>query len=171
MIDREEPEFKGWLETLTGPEKRTANKVIRIVTSEARMSDERRKEIMSYIKTSFDQLAFRELIAVLDEDPSNANLLNAFEEWRVIEAREVLRLVQGRPQAIEQFARMIKIDAREVPELHDYFAEFPWILDPSWIQVYDEVHYSTLLKNQFPDDNLDRSIANGQKLTVHKILI
>jgi len=154
-VIREEPEFKGWLQTLTGPEKKVANKIIVIVTSEERMSSERRKEIMSYVRTSFDQKAFHELIATLEENPSAANLLNAFEEWHVIEAREVLRLVKGRLQAIEHFDRMIKTDAREVPELHDFFVKFPWILDPSWIEVYDEVYYSDLLRKNFPDDRLD----------------
>ena len=154
-VIREEPEFKEWLQTLTGPEKKVANKVIKIVTSQERMSNERRKEIMSYVKTSFDQQAFRELVVAVEEDPSAANLLSAFEEWRVIEAREVLRVVQGRLEAIEQFDRMIKTDAREVPELHNYFAKFPWILDPSWIEVYDEVYYSKLLRENFPDDHLE----------------
>jgi len=154
-VIREEPEFKGWLQTLTGPEKKVADKVIKIVTSEERMSGDRRKEIMSYVKTSFDQQAFRNLVATLEENPTAANLLSTFEEWRVIEAREILRLVQGRLKAIEQFDRMIKTDAREVPELHNYFAKFPWILDPSWIEVYDEVYYSDLLKRNFPDAELE----------------
>jgi hypothetical protein len=174
-VIREEPEFKEWLQTLTGPEKKVANKVIKIVTSEEAVSDERRKEIMSYVKTSFDQQAFRELVVTLEENPSAANLLSAFEEWRVIEAREVLRLVKGRLQAIEQFDQMIKTNAREVPELHKFFANFPWILDPSWIEVYDEVHYSDLLRANFPDNSLDEPdrridfVCMGVGDTVHVV--
>jgi hypothetical protein len=156
-VVREEPEFKEWLQSLTGPEKKIADKVVKVVTSEEKMSDDRRKEIMSYVKTSFDQQAFRELVTTLEENPSAVNLLVAFEEWRVIEAREILRLVKGRLEAIKQFDYMIKTDAREVPELHKFFAKFPWILDPSWLEVYDEVYYSDLLRKEFPDDNLETS--------------
>ena len=174
-VIREEPEFKEWLQTLTGPEKKVANKVIKIVTSEERMSNKRRKEIMSYIKTSFDQQAFRELIITLEEHPSAANLLSTFEEWHVIEAREVLRLVKGRLQAIKQFDRMIKTNAREVPKLHNFFAKFPWILDPSWIEVYDEVYYSELLRKNFPDAKLEEPnrridfVCMGVGDTVHVV--
>jgi len=154
-VIRKDADLSNWLQTLTGPEKSVANKVIKIVTSEERMTNERRKEVMSYVKTSFDQQAFQGLIATLDESPSAANLLNAFEEWRVIEARAIFRLVKGRLQAIEQFNEMIKTDAREVPELHNFFAKFPWILDPSWIEVYDEVYYSDLLRKNFPDVKLE----------------
>lgn len=174
-VVRDEPEFKEWLKTLTGPEKKVADKVVKIVTSEETMSNERRKEIMSYVKTSFDQQAFHQLVATLDENPSAANLLDAFEELRVIEAREVLRLVEGRLKAIEQFDHMIKTDAREVPELHNFFAKFPWILDPSWIEVYDEVYYSDLLRQNFPDDKLDEPdrridfVCMGVGDTVHVV--
>lgn len=170
---REEPQFKEWLKTLTGPEEKVANKVIKIVTSEEKLSDDRRKEIMSYVKTSFDQQAFRELINNLEEDPSAVNILTAFEEWRVIEAREILRLVKGRLETIEQFDKMIRTNAKEVPTLHKFFGKFPWILDPSWIEVYDEVHYSDLLRKTFPDDKLkepDRRIdfvCMGVGDTVH----
>ena len=170
---REEPQFKEWLKTLTGPEEKVANKVIKIVTSEEKLSDDRRIEIMSYVKTSFDQQAFRELVNNLEEDPSAVNILTAFEEWRVIEAREILRLVKGRLETIEQFDNMIRTNAKEVPTLHKFFAKFPWILDPSWIEVYDEVHYSDLLRKTFPDDKLkelDRRIdfvCMGVGDTVH----
>lgn len=170
---REEPQFKEWLKTLTGPEEKVANKVIKIVTSEEKLSDDRRKEIMSYVKTSFDQQAFRELVNNLEEDPSAVNILTAFEEWRVIEAREILRLVKGRLETIEQFDNMIRTNAKEVPTLHKFFAKFPWILDPSWIEVYDEVHYSDLLRKTFLDDKLEESdrridfVCMGVGDTVH----
>jgi len=154
-VIREDTEFKEWLETLTGPEKKIADKIIKILTSQYAITDERRKEIMSYVRTSFDQQAFHQLVAVLDENPTAANVLNAFEEWRVIEAREILRLVQGRLKTIAQFEKMIKSDAKEVPEIHEYFVKFPWILDPSWIEIYDEVHYSDLLREGFPDKKLE----------------
>jgi hypothetical protein len=174
-VIREEPQFNEWLTTLTGPEEKIANKVIKIVTSEEKLSDDRRIEMMSYVKTSFDQQAFRELVNTLDENPSAINILNAFEEWRVIEAREILRLVKGRLETIEQFDKMIRTNAREVPELHKFFANFPWILDPSWIEVYDEVHYSDLLRKTFPDTKLkepDRRIdfvCMGVGDTVHVV--
>jgi hypothetical protein len=172
---REEPQFQEWLKTLTGPEEKVANKVIKIVTSEEKLSDDRRKEIMSYVKTSFDQQAFRELVSNLEEDPSSVNILAAFEEWRVIEAREILRLVKGRLETIEQFDHMIKTNAKEVPTIHKFFAKFPWILDPSWIEVYDEVPYSTLLRKKYPDDKLKESdrridfVCMGVGDTVHVV--
>jgi len=154
-VVREDPEFKKWLQQLTGPEAKVANKVIKAIASDEKLSDERRIELAGYMKESFEFQVFRELAEALGENPADATLIELFEEWRVIEAREILRVAQGRLKAIKQFEEFVRTDAREVPTIHKYFAEYPWILDPSWTIAYDEAYYSELLRNQFPDNKLD----------------
>jgi hypothetical protein len=90
----------------------------------------------------------------LGDNPDDVKVLELFLEWDVIEAREILRLVQGRLLNIEKFEGFMKSDAREKPTIHDFFRKWPWMLDPSWTRWRDEVHFSKLLRENFPDHKL-----------------
>jgi len=174
-VIREEPKFKKWLDELTGPELKTANKVIAVITRDEKLSDDRRKELAGFVMESFDYKVFHELVGALGENPEDARLIDIFEEWGVIEGREILRVAEGRVRAIEQFERFVKEDAKEVPTIHQYFAEYPWILDPSWTIAYDESYYSQLLRENFPDDKLEEQnrridfVCIGAGDTIHVV--
>ncbi|WP_167492175.1 ATP-binding protein [Leptospira koniambonensis] len=152
-VIREDPEFTDWLEGLSTPEKKVANKVINAITADGVLPDERVKELTGYIKSSFEFQVFKELAAVISEEPTvdDRKLIELFEEWDIIEAREVHKVAEGRLLAIQQLEKMIVTNAREVPEIHQFLASYPWILDPSWTIAYDETYYSTLLKDNFKE--------------------
>ena len=38
-----------------------------------------------------------------------------------------------------------------MPTLHNFLKEFPWVLDARWTLIDDEVHYSDLLRKEFPE--------------------
>jgi predicted nucleotidyltransferase len=40
----------------------------------------------------------------------------------------------------------------EVPTLHRFLKEFPWVLDPRWNMIADEVEYSDMLRNRYGDE-------------------
>ena len=154
-VIREDPEFKDWLESLPPAESKLANKVIKAVTGDEHIDDERRKELARFMKDSFEQQVFQEMVASLPEQPEDAKLIEIFEEWGFIEAREILRIVKGRISTIEQFMKFVKENAKEKPTIHNFFKEWPWILDPTWTKWSDEVYFSQLLRDEFPDDDLD----------------
>lgn len=172
---REEPVTAKWLEKLSPPERKTANKIIKTIARSEKLDAERQKELMQYARDSFEVQVFRDLVNELGNDPDDAKLLELFEEWRVIEAREVLRIAEGRIESIEHFDKLVKKNAKEVPDLHKYLAEFPWILDPTWTKVEDEVHYSELLRKHFPNEELDEKnrridfVCLGAGDTVHVV--
>lgn len=64
------------------------------------------------------------------------------------------RVTEGRIATIEKLQRLIDQDALEVPTLHNFLKEFPWVIDPRWTLVDDEVRYSDLLRQNFnePDE-------------------
>ena len=111
----------------------------------------------------------------LGDHPNPAQLLSMFEEWNVVEAREMGNVVAGRLKAIKRLDDLIKAQAKEVPELHNFFKKFPWLLEPTWTQWQDEVHYSDLLRERFPDARLAEKnrridfLAIGVGDTVHVI--
>jgi len=153
----EDPEYEEWYNHLTVHEKRVAKRVIKAITTGSDMPEERVVELANYMRESFDHQVFRELVDAIDESPSEArgNLVALFKEWSLIEAKEVLRVAKGRLAAIEKLEKYIWEDAREVPEIHDFLAEYPWILDPTWTIVEDESYYSKLLRKKFPEESLD----------------
>jgi hypothetical protein len=174
-VIRDDPEFKEWLVNLPPAEAKLANKVIKAVTGDERIDDEKRKDLARFMKDSFEQQVFQEMIASLPDEPEDAKLIEIFAEWGFIEAKEILRVVKGRISTIEQFVKFVKEDAKEKPTIHNFFKEWPWILDPTWTQWNDEVHFSTLLREEFPDKNLDEPnrridfVCVGAGDTVHVV--
>lgn len=172
---REDPEIKTWLDGLDVPQARMASKIIRVITSGENMDDAKQKELMLYAIASFEQSAFLEMVGTLDEHPDPAMLLELFREYNMVEARELERIVKARLKTIDRLVRFMNENAREIPTLHDYFKDSPWMLDPAWTQWQDEAPYSRLLKERFPDERLewkDRRIdfmAIGVGDTVHVV--
>lgn len=172
---REDSEIKSWLDSLDTSQTKTANKIIQIVTSGEKMDDNKRKELVLYAKASFEQSVFLEMISTLDDQPDPVTLLEVFKECNMVEARELERIVRARLETIDYLVKFIHENAKEVPTLHDYFAQSPWMLDPTWTQWQNEVYYSEMLKEQFPDKKLDESdrridfLAIGIGDTVHVV--
>ena len=113
-------------------------------------------ELEPIIKTSLDFLEFDTFWEITQDLVKSdvddvAALLGLFKEWEIVEAKEMSRVTEGRIATIEKLQRLIETDALEVPTLHNFLKEFPWVIDPRWTLVDDEVHYSKLLKKEFPD--------------------
>lgn len=85
------------------------------------------------------------------EDPGK--LLELFREWQIVEAKEMARVTGGRITTIEKLQKLIENNALEVPTLHNFLREFPWVIDPRWTLVDDEVYYSHLLRDKFPESS------------------
>ena len=150
-----DPDLCAWLASLESPEKPVAKRLFNIIAADNRLDPSQRLELMSFVRNSIDHEVFISMVADLDESPKSVDLLNVFKQWNVIENREIARIVRGRLRAIEQLEKYIKDNAKEVPTMHDYFKKWPWILDPTWAHWNDEVYYSKLLREEFPDEKLD----------------
>lgn len=96
-----------------------------------------------------------EVVAADVEKP--ARLMQLFREWEMVEAREMARVTTGRITTIEKLQTLIDSNALEVPTLHNFLKEFPWVLDPRWNLIADEQTYSDLLRQKFPDEDLPES--------------
>ena len=116
-------------------------------------------ELEPIIQTSLDFLefdAFWEIVqgmvqSDLDDVPA---LLGLFKEWEIVEAKEMMRVTRGRIATIEKLQDLIEKNALEVPTLHNFLKEFPWVIDPLWTLVDDEVRFSDMLKKEFPDSDI-----------------
>ena len=170
-----EPEFESWRRGLHRREKGKADRIVRILTSKEGMSDDRRKEIMRHVITVFEQNVFQDLLASLESEEDPATLLSVFEQWDVVEAREIARVVKGRLDIIKKLKEHIGKNSREVPTLHEYFKKWPWMLDPTWTKWRDETYYSEILREKFPEKRLKESnrridfLAIGTGDTIHVV--
>ena len=110
------------------------------------------------------------------EEPEK--ILDLFGQWEVLEAKEMMKVTEGRIMAIKKLQRFIDTNAKEVPTLHKFLKQFPWVLDPHWTLVADELRYSDLLRHKFPESDdipeVDRRIdflcvSEGTHLVVVEI--
>ena len=113
-------------------------------------------ELEPVIRTSLDFLEFDAFLEIA-EDLAKSDLedvgriFSLFQEWEIVEAKEMSRVTEGRITAIEKLQGLIERDTLEVPTLHNFLKEFPWVIDPRWTLVDDEVRYSKVLRQQFPE--------------------
>jgi len=135
--------------------RRVADKLIRSVITGDALADDDTQQTMIQLCLDFIEFdAFHELADEIEraEFTDTGKLVKLFREWEVIEAKEMMRVTEGRIKTIEKLQHLIETDALEVPTLHNFLKEFPWVLDPRWNMVADEVYYSQLLRDEFPED-------------------
>ena len=73
-------------------------------------------------------------------------------EFGLIDARRILSVVEARLATIGKLKEAIHQGAKEVPNIHKIITEDPWLLDPRWNIVADEVDISTLGVKYEPED-------------------
>jgi hypothetical protein len=135
-----------------------ADKFVRNVVKQNVIEDVKDQE--SIIQSSLDWLEF-DAFQEIAEDLSHTSvkdvkqLLALFREWEIVEAKEMAKVSNGRVGTIQKLQDLIDKNALEVPELHNFLKEFPWTIDPRWTLIDDEVTYSQLLRERFPDDSLE----------------
>jgi hypothetical protein len=81
--------------------------------------------------------------------------LKLIDEWKTTESAQISNLAVARIQVIKKFERYLESDTKEVPTLHNFLKKFSWLLDPRIIEFKDEVTYSKLLQEVYPETNLE----------------
>ena len=146
-----------WVENLPSHEKSLAKKMINSIINSEGIDKVKSTELVKFVKDSFQFEAFKELANDIDvSDVRDVDkVLGLLKEWKHIEAREMFKIAQVRLEAIKKFKEHIDADVKEVPTMHNFLKEFPWLLDPRMMEFKDEVTYSQLLKEKFDDAALD----------------
>ena len=142
-----------------------ADKLVRQVISKNPTADA--EDIEPVIRSSLNFIEFDAFLEIA-QDLANSDLedvgriFTLFQEWEIVEAKEMSRVTEGRITTIEKLQHLIARDALEVPTLHNFLKEFPWVIDPRWTLVDDEVRYSKVLRQRFPESKelseIDRRI-------------
>ena len=146
-----------WQNELPTFERDLSNKIINPVLENSNIDVSESTEIISNVIDKFDNTTFKEYasrIADISRPEDIPNLLKLMEEWKSIESKQFKDLAYSRIEVINKFEEYIDTDTKEVPTLHNFLKKFSWLLDPRILEFKDEVKYSQILKEHFPEDKL-----------------
>lgn len=114
------------------------------------------KRILDSMRTLYRFESFQNYISELDdEDLTVEKVEKITNDWEYIESKELAKISMGRIKAIEQFEKYVKDDASETKVIQPFLEKFPWILDPRITTFEREVTFRKILKDNFPDDELE----------------
>ena len=109
-------------------------------------------DFMVEVVNGYKDRAVRELIerVQVEDEGFQSNFWGLVREFSLIDARKNLSIIQARLETIERLDVAIKAGATEVPEIHGVIKQFPWLLDPRWSLLGDEVDPNTLGETYTP---------------------
>lgn len=149
-----------WQNSLPTYERDLSNKIINPILENPNIDITESSEIIGNVIDKFENKIFKDYasnIADISQPHDIPKLLKLMNDWKVVEARQYRDIALSRIEVIKQFEEYIKADTKEVPTLHNFLKQFSWLLDPRIIEFKDEVYYSTLLKESFPEEKLEES--------------
>lgn len=167
--------FDEWLKKRSKREQKVAQRMVKLLVDVEELEPEAARPLLEIVKSSVETAAFQELVEAFEEKPSVASLLQLFDEWRVIEAREHLQLAEGRRSALDQLASYMKTGALEVQQIQPLIEKNLWLVEPRWTVAHAQPTYSQLLRKHCKekaglatkDRRLDiMGVTNGGELTV-----
>ena len=142
-----------WYDTLPRHERKLAKKMVSAIISSEGIEISKAADLIKFTQDSFQFESFKELAYDLDDMgfENKDKVISFFQEWKLVEAKEMYKIACVRVETIKKFREHIKLNSREVPEIHNFLRQFPWLLDPRLMNFKDEVTYSSLLKEHFPE--------------------
>jgi hypothetical protein len=144
-----------WIDSLPKHDGKLARKMVNAIIDSEEIETDKAGELLNFVKDSFQFESFKEFAAEIEEiqQTDTENIIKLLKDWQLIEAREFYKLSIGRIETINKFEKYIKQKVKEVPTMHNFLKTFPWLLDPRIIEFKDEVYYSQLLKEKYPDSD------------------
>lgn len=174
---RELPVYKERIAKLPRTERGAIERILEKLSMKEDVTPDTIERVADYLASGVEYSGFLDLVTVIMEAgvESPKKVLEFVREWEVLDAIEMQRIVEGRLYAILRFQDLIESGAREWPDVHSFLIDNPWLLDPTWNYIDDEVSYRRLLLRKFvepkepPEENrrIDfLCLGHGQTLNV-----
>jgi hypothetical protein len=148
-----------WKASLPTYERDLSNRIINPILENSNIDIDESAQIINSVIGKFDNYAFKQYASSIADISENEEdipkLLKLMEEWKSIESKQYRDLATSRVEVIKQFENHILTNTKEVPTLHDFLKKFSWLLDPRILEFRDEVTYSSLLKETYPEEALE----------------
>ena len=154
---RETEPYQRYIQPLDNWEKDLADNFLGKLAEGEGYDNDILEDMASYVSSGVQQKAFSHLLREIDESDAadSQQLIELFDKYEVLDAMNSLKVVKGRLKAIQKFDALVESNAKEVPTLHDFLGDNPWLLDPHWDYLDDEMTFRQMLEEQFPDADLD----------------
>ena len=144
--------FNTWLDTRQPREQKRARKMVSILVDDPDVELKIVSPLLEIIKSSVESVAFRDLVEELEGSTvTAATLLKLFGEWRVVEAREHLKLADGRVAALTKLRKFMDEGALEVQQVQPLFRQNTWLVDETWTEAEVELTYTEMLQRKFKE--------------------
>ncbi len=145
-----------WLKSLSPAEKPLAEKLVNAVIDNNNIDEAQTEDFIDHIKDMYGFKSFQDFTAELEEMDKldDETAIKLLTDWEIIEAKEYAKISLGRIETINQFEKFIKNDESETKVIQKFLEKFPWILDAKMSSFDREVRYSTLLKENFPEEKI-----------------
>lgn len=151
-------DINAWQEDMPHFERDLSNRIINPILENPSLETSRSSEIISGVIDKFENQVYKEYAEKIAETsaPDDIHkLLELMDDWKAIEAKQYSDLAIARIEVIQQFEDYLDTDTKEVPTLHNFLKKFSWLLDPRILEFKDEVKYSQLLKEHYPEEVLE----------------
>lgn len=151
-------DIEEWQQTLPTYERELSEKIIGPILNNPRLEADKSSEIIKNVINKFDNITFKEYadkISDISTEEQLPQLLQLIEDWKAIESKQFRDISVSRVEVIKQFEEYLDNDTKEVPTLHNFLKKFSWLLDPRILEFRDEVKYSQLLKETYPNESLE----------------
>lgn len=158
--DEKNIDIDDWKDGLATYEKELSEKIINPILENSNIDVDESAKIIGNVIDKFENKTFKDYashIADISKPEEIPQLLKLMDDWKAIESKQFKDLAYSRIEVIKQFEEYIDTDTKEVPTLHNFLKKFSWLLDPRILEFRDEVKYSQLLKETFPEDDLGES--------------
>jgi hypothetical protein len=139
-------------------EQKVVRKILKPILSSPSIETDRKIDLTGFVIDGFNFEAFREKareISEIEDEESFPKLVEILKDWEVMEDKEFKKIAIGRVETIKQFEKYIDEDTKEIPTMHNFLKKFPWLLDAKLHEFEDEIRYSDILKEKFPERDLD----------------
>ncbi|MCY9178066.1 ATP-binding protein [Bacillus inaquosorum] len=112
--------------------------------------------LLQAFKQQFKFESFKDYVEEMHEtEITIENMEKLSSDWEKIEINEMAKLALGRIKTIQSFEDFINGNASETKVIQPFLEKFPWILEPR-MSVFDrEVTFKRILKENFPDEELN----------------
>lgn len=149
------PEFKERIDRLEADLQKRVKQYLRVL-GEADAEDDKMLQLADSLIRAFEYRHFHDVVNDIDAAGTSPDdlhkLLDHLREWKVLESRAILEIVNGRLEITDKFAQMLAEDAPETAHqrgqdnLHDLLAEYPWIVNPEWQVLNEEKRITTQVR-------------------------
>ncbi len=139
-------ELKKLLAKFTEKERKAFLRVAKSFSQLPEVDGEQVDALMAQVINAHDDVAVREMIDQIDliDEDSLPVIWGLVHQFGLVDARKTFSQIQARLATIRKLEAAVKDGAPEVPDIHEMVKSDPWLIDPRWNLLDDEVDIAAL---------------------------